>query len=87
MYRNVDLSHSSAMETSVMVWSTISAFMCSIRLRCRLGRGGTVEDRQGENEGERGKEHWLDNNKCGVLWHTDLLSMTWVPLSRASYLD
>ena len=80
MYRNVDLSHSSAMETSVMVWSTISAFMCSIRLRCRLGRGGTVEDRQGENEeGERGKEHDLGWTIMSVVccgMHTDLLSMT-----------
>ena len=70
MYRKVDLSHSSAMETSVMVWSTISAFMCSIRLRCRLGRGETVEDKN--EEGERGKEHDLGSTImsvvcCGIL--------------------
>ena len=41
MYKKVDLSHSSAMETSVIVCSTISAFMCSIRLRWRLGGEGS----------------------------------------------
>lgn len=31
IYRKVDFNHSKAMDTSVMVLSTISAFKCSIR--------------------------------------------------------
>ena len=35
-YRNVDFIHSNAMETLVMVCSTISALMCSVRCSCRV---------------------------------------------------
>lgn len=40
-----------------------------------------------KDEGEREGGTELDSSGCGVLWNTDLLSMSWVPLRRASYLD
>jgi len=45
------------------------------------------EKLRGKDEGEREGGTELDGSGCGVLWNTDLLSMSWVPLRRASYLD